>query len=275
MTFHEIVREDGQRILGVRACPEGVEFAICQDAAEGGLLPSPHHATVTVPRATRRWIGHALCTLSWNAEDFVKVVNLLRDPRIEMSSSHLARGRTLRMPNHVMPQDGYRQLGSVWYLTDERFAACISDAAIDPSLWGEQIASLMGQIVCANIDGNGDQKAALQIILSGYRDALAQAGGMRHFASRFDWDNAKDSMEVVSLWYSPNGLTLRVVANNSLVTPYFWGIACAALTHEVVETLSVEREEEKHSTFDSLMPAFNAHLKQASLAFKKIGATVQ
>jgi hypothetical protein len=276
MKFNEILRETDQRILCYRPSSQGMEFAICKEMAEGEFEPIPHCEPVTVRKATRRWIGHALFTLSWNRGDFDFVAKFLQDPRIEMNWTHPARGRVLTLPKHVMPQDGYRQLGSVWCLNGQRFAACISDTANQPEWWGEQIAATMEQIVCTNIDGERERKASLGAILASYHDVLGQPSEeMRFFASRFDWMNATSSFEVISIWHSSEGQTLTLLFDDLFDEPHGWGLPCAALTHEVVETLCVERQEQRQQIIEALTPPYSARLSKARMEFEKAAATVQ
>lgn len=275
MEFQQLLRAQDGRILGMRFCADGIKFALCQSSADGSLRLLPNTETVTVARGTRRWIGHALFSLSWHAEDLESVRNLMRDPRLEVPLGHNARNRALRLPDRVMPQDGYRQLASVWFLDGERFAACISDDALDPNWWGEQIANLMEQITFLTVARRDDQKQVLGTIFSGCKQSLISAEARRHFASRFDWSEAQNCVEIISIWASPNANIIRVTSNDFLGEDYFWGVACAALIDEAVETICVELEEYKQEIVNKLMSSFNARLMQAASMLEKSPTVVQ
>ncbi|EDL48247.1 hypothetical protein ED21_31889 [Erythrobacter sp. SD-21] len=186
-----------------------------------------------------------------------------------MYHTNPARSLELPKPNHAMPQDGYRQVGSVWSIEGQGFAACISEDANQPEWWGDQIASLMVRIVTGNMQDEMDRKTALSIVLTGYENALRQPPeDMKLFASRYDWFIARRTIEAISIWHAPGNETLALWRNDLFDEPYWWGVACASLTHEVVETLWVEREEQRQAIIDALTPPYFARLAEAQVAFE-------
>lgn len=275
MTFLSITKDEDGRILGARVVSQGVEFAICKLEADGIPEPMPGIQSVIIPRATRHWIVQGLQFLMWDQGDCDAVAQVLRDPRLEMPADHPLRSRALDLPITVMPQDGYRQLASVWHISGRRFAACISDDANSPNWWGDQIAGLMEHLVMQHLITVVERRGGLDILSATYQDALTvRQDEHPTFATRFDWASAEQSAEIIAVWAAPQSPTLLITSREAFNTTSLWGVAIAALTSEIVNTLADERGDDAQRVFLSLTATFESGLAKAYAAFEAQGTTL-
>jgi hypothetical protein len=275
MTFLSITEEEHGRILGARVISQGVELAICKLAAEGVPEVMPGTQPVIIPRATRHWIAQGLQFLQWDEGDCGAVAQVLRDPRLEMPTDHPLRSHALELPSTVMPQDGYRQLASVWHISGPRFAACIWEDAKSPIWWGTQIAGLMEHLVMQHLTTVVERKGGLDILSSAYQDALTvREEEHPSFATRFDSFGAEQSAEIIAVWAAPQSPTVLITSREAFNTTSLWGVAIAALTSEIVDTLADERGEPAQQVFLSLTAAFESGLAEAYTVIEAHGTTL-
>lgn len=266
MTFYRITQKDDGRILVTDSHPEGYVLAICQELPDGTFEPVPGLPTVLIRRTTRRWIAHALYKLQWDEADLRHTYAFLHDPRLMMPSFHARYSHALRLPDHVTREDGYFQLASVWGLDGPAFAPCISDIANQPDKWGGQIAALMEQLAIDLFSTPAEREACLDVMADAYRDALTvDKIDNPAFATRYDWANAEQGMEIIAVYVSSvkGTVPIRLTCDATVLSPAHWGLALASLTHEIVDTLAAERGEAHQKVFLPLDATYQARMAKA------------
>ena len=198
---------------------------------------------------------------------------MLSDPRLETSRSHPARHLALKLPPDVMPQDGFRQAGSVWCLHDERFSPCISPLAQNLKWWGATLADSMELATrnyCRHLGGRSEQ--VLGLVLDGLNQILAEqnAGNLKAWsANRFEWAESTGKFEALAIWASPNGQAILSIKDDVFNHPNSWGNLLGILMIESVETLADELEIERPEVISEIGSSFRERLAIVQLKFQR------
>ena len=228
---------------------------------------------VSIPRATPAWIGHAITVLDWDRDDYSDVLRLLADPRIETSREHPARQMALQLPSDVMPQDGFRQAGSVWCLSDERFSPCISPLAQNLTWWGQQLAAgmeLSARSFCRH--RGGEKENVLATILDGFNKVISSQndGNVRAWsAGRAEWADSPGKLEAFAIWAEPDGKTILSIKEDIFNHPASWGSMLGTLMIETVETLADELHIDRPHAINVISASFRKHFNVVQLTFQR------